>query len=128
MRGVSELALSVGVTYDINENRNRKLQRQLDAMGTPFQFAQRFSPYPPVAPPQYDEIAKLKEELHASQMREKDTKIQFLQYQMQQQAMLTQQCLDSLKFWQSGQGQSASEMQTITFTQTQTKTTNVMKN
>ena len=46
----------------------------------------------------YEEIAKLKEELHASQMREKDTKIQFLQYQMQQQAMLTQQCLDSLKF------------------------------
>ncbi len=53
-------------------------------MGAPFQFAQRFSPYPPVAPPQFEEIAKLKEELHASQMREKDTKIQFLQYPMQE--------------------------------------------
>ena len=112
-------------------NQQRKFQNQFQAMQA-LSFGQRFSPYPAVAPPPIDEIAKLKQQLHQSQMREKesqlrekDTRIQFLQYQMQQQAMLTQQCLDSLKFMQNQhRGETTSATKTITFTQTET--TNVL--
>ena len=119
--------ISTGMNFS-TFNQQRKLEQQMKALGAfPWQ-AQRFSPYPAVAPAHFEEIANLKEKLHQSQMRENDTQIAFLKYQMQQQAMLTQQCLDSMKFLQNTHGQTSSQMQTITYTQTQTKTTNLMKN
>jgi len=89
--------ISTGMNFS-TFNQHRKLEQQMKALGAfPWQ-AQRFSPYPAVASGHFEEIANLKEKLHESQMREKDTQIAFLKYQMQQQAMLTQQYLDSMKF------------------------------
>ena len=91
--------------------QQRKLKQQMKALSAFAWQAQRFLPYPAVAPAHFEEIAKLKEQLHESQMTEKDTQIQFLKYQMQQQAMLTLQCLDSMKFLQNNNGQTTSSSQ-----------------
>ena len=109
-------------------NQQRKLEQKMKAIGAFSWQAQRFSPFPAVTPPHFKDIANLKEKLYESQMREKNTQIAFLKYQMQQQEILTQQCLDSMKFLQNTHGQTSSQMQTITYTQTQTKTTSVLKN